>query len=216
MSLINGNGAWDETFCCRSDQPALKRDLWWIAHTPAHTVHPTILFSPTGPSLASRWFHSSCTAEHPVSWAINQQGSLFTQISHSFSYFIQLFSHLNQTSFEFLLSAKSLVHLAIYSAPLDSKMYMRYALQINMFLLIFSDMFLHGLLHCINYELIEFYQEGSTSLNMYCVNNRKLEDKIFLLCGKALKWLKCSVFFVNWPNFHSLAVCVCAICGLND
>ncbi len=132
MSLINGNGAWDETFCCRSDQPALKRDLWCIAHTPAHTVHATTLFSPTGPSLASCWFHSSWTADDPAGWSINR-APLFTQISHSYSYFIQLLSNLNQTSFEFLLSAKSLVHLAIYSALLDSKMYVWYALQIFTF-----------------------------------------------------------------------------------
>lgn len=201
MSLINGNGAWDETFCCRSDQPALKRDLWYIAHTPAHTVHPTTLFSPTGPSLASCWFHNSCTADGPAGWSINR-APLFTQISHSCSYFIQLLSNLNQTSFEFLLSAKSLVHLAIYSALSGSKIYVWYALQIICFYLCFFFFFFFRYVFtwqmfttpinqspnawCLltNYELIKFYQKGSTSLNMNCVDNRILEDKK-MLCGKA-------------------------------
>ncbi len=56
-----------------------------------------------------------------------------------------------------------------------------------------------------NYELIKFYQKGSTSLNMKCIDNRILEDQKFYVVKPEMTKVQW-VFFVNCLNFHCLAV----------
>lgn len=61
----------------RQVRPAVTEEKFMMHRsycTHSHT-HAYTFFSPTGPSLASHWFHSSCSTDGPAGWSIIQQST---------------------------------------------------------------------------------------------------------------------------------------------